>query len=193
MNFLESFFSFGDLDEGSITGTKTFDEDEAIVKSGNTGSGFFDPLSVLSGGSFSFSSSFIHGGVGINDKFFISGDIFFELSFSWVENKIEHVGGNSDVFLSFSNSLSDSSFPFVMFSFFDAKIKGFNFVFKSDVSVEVLESLKEISHWGSSGGLEFNKSVSDFSPVTFNGVKSGSESTQFRLRVSSNSHGTGDS
>jgi len=101
------------------------------------------------------------------------------------------VGGNSDVFLSFSNSLSDSSFPLVVFSFFDVEVVGFNFVFESDVSVEVLESLKEISHWGSSGGLEFNKSVGDFSPVTFDGIESGSESTQFRLRVSSNSHGTG--
>jgi len=67
MNFLESFFSFGDLDEGSITGTETFDEDEAIVKSGNTSLGFSNPLSMSGGGSFSFSSSFIHSGVGIND------------------------------------------------------------------------------------------------------------------------------
>lgn len=103
------------------------------------------------------------------------------------------MSGNSDVFFSFSNSCSNSSFPFVVFSFFDTKVIGFDFVFESDVSVEVLESLKEISEWGSSGGLEFNKSVGDFSPVTFDGFESGSESTQFRLRVSSNSHGTGDS
>jgi len=103
------------------------------------------------------------------------------------------MGGNSDVFFSFSNSLSDSSFPFVVFSFFDVEVKYFNILFESDVSVEVLESLKEISDWGSSGGLEFNKSVGDFSPVTFDGFESGSESTQFGLRVSSYSHGTGDS
>jgi len=91
------------------------------------------------------------------------------------------MGGNGDVFFSFSNSSSDSSFPFVMFSFFDVEIIDFNFVFESDVSVEVLESLHKISDWGSSGGLEFNKSVGDFSPVTFDGFESGSESTQFRL------------
>lgn len=102
------------------------------------------------------------------------------------------MSGNSDVFFSFSNSSSDSSFPFVVFSFFDTEIIGFDFVFESDVSVEILESLEKISDWGSSGGLEFNKSVGDFSPVTFDGFESRSESTQFRLRVSSNSHGTGD-
>jgi hypothetical protein len=42
-------------------------EDEAIFKSGNTSSGFSNPLSMSFGGSFSFSSSFIHSGVGIND------------------------------------------------------------------------------------------------------------------------------
>lgn len=80
-----------------------------------------------------------------------------------------------------------------MFGFFDVEIIDFDFGFESDVSVEVLESLHKISDWGSSGGLEFNKSVGYFSPVTFNVIESGFESTQFRLRVSSNSHGAGDS
>jgi len=103
------------------------------------------------------------------------------------------MGGNSDVFFSFSNSLSDSSFPLVVFGFFDVEIINFNFGFESDVSVEVLESLHKISDWGSSGGLKFNKSVGNFSPVTLDGTESRFESTQFRLRVSSNSHGSGDS
>jgi hypothetical protein len=103
------------------------------------------------------------------------------------------MGGNSDVFFSFSNSLSDSSFPFVMFGFFDVEIIDFDIGFETNISVEVLESLHKISNWGSSGGLKFNESVGYFSPVTFNGVESGFESTQFRLRVSSNSHGAGDS
>jgi len=67
MDSFESFFSFGNLDEGSFTGTETFDEDETIVKSINTSMSFSNPLSMLSRGSFSFSSSFIHGGVGIDD------------------------------------------------------------------------------------------------------------------------------
>jgi len=67
VDFSESFFGFGNLDEGNISGTETFNEDETIVKSGNTSFGFSNPLSVLGGGSFSFSSSFIHSGVGIND------------------------------------------------------------------------------------------------------------------------------
>jgi hypothetical protein len=43
MDSSESFFGFGNLDEGSITGTETFDEDEAIVKSVNTSTGFRNP------------------------------------------------------------------------------------------------------------------------------------------------------
>jgi hypothetical protein len=67
MDFFESFFGFSNLDEGSITGTETFNEDEAIVKSFNTSLGFSNPCSMLSRGFFSFSSSFIHSGVGITD------------------------------------------------------------------------------------------------------------------------------
>jgi hypothetical protein len=67
MDFFESFLGFGNLDEGSIFRTETFNEDEAIFKSGNTSSGFSNPLSMSFGGSFSFSSSFIHSGVGITD------------------------------------------------------------------------------------------------------------------------------
>ena len=59
------------------------------------------------------------------------------------------MGGYSDVTFGFSNSLSDSGFPFIMFGFFDCEVKVFNFVFESHVSVEVLESLEKISNWGS--------------------------------------------
>ncbi len=59
------------------------------------------------------------------------------------------MGGYSDVLFGISNSLSDSGFPFIMFGFFDVKVKVFNFVFESHVSVEVLESLEEVSNWRS--------------------------------------------
>jgi len=59
------------------------------------------------------------------------------------------MGGYSDILFGISNSLSDSGFPFIMFGFFDVKVINFNFVFESHVSVEVLESLEEVSNWRS--------------------------------------------
>jgi len=147
MNFLESFLSFGDLDEGRFTGTEFFEENKTVSEGGNTSSGFSDPLSMGGGVSFSFSGSLVHSSVGINDQLFISSDSFFEHSFSWVEYEIKHMSGDSNVLFSFSNSGSDGSFPFVVLSFFDVKIELFDFSLESDVSVEVLESLEEISNW----------------------------------------------
>jgi len=67
MDFSESFFGFGNLDEGSFTGTETLDKDKAIVKSINTSTGFSNPLSMHFRISFSFSGSFSHSSVGSND------------------------------------------------------------------------------------------------------------------------------
>jgi hypothetical protein len=67
LNFVERFLNFGHLDKGCFTSSKFTKKYKAFIKSTDSKFSFSNPSGVLGTVSFSFSSSGVHGGIGIND------------------------------------------------------------------------------------------------------------------------------
>jgi hypothetical protein len=102
----------------------------------------------------SFGCSRGHLCQGLNNKSFISYELLLKLLFEWVEHVVKVGSGLGDVVLGGSNLVFEILDPSVMLVQLPIEVLGVDVNLELVVSEKVLESLDEISNWGSNSHLE---------------------------------------